>query len=85
MKNATANKNGITRVDGHLKVTGSVKYAAEYPFPGLVYGVVVSSTIAKGEITGIDSRAAERSPGVVAVISHLNAPAIPGYQGKAGE
>ncbi len=82
MKSATANKDGITRVDGHLKVTGSVRYAAEYPFPGLVYGVVVSSTIAKGTITAIDSKAAEKSPGVIAVISHLNAPAIPGYQGK---
>jgi xanthine dehydrogenase YagR molybdenum-binding subunit len=75
-------KEGITRVDGRLKVTGSIRYAAEYPFPGLVYGAVVSSTIAKGTITGIDSKAAESAPGVVAVISHLNAPKIPGYEGK---
>ena len=75
-------KEGITRVDGRLKVTGAIRYAAEYPFPGLVYGAVVSSTIAKGTITGIDSKAAESAPGVVAVISHLNAPKIPGYEGK---
>src|SRR5579862_9873201 len=82
METKTTNKpspDGIKRVDGHLKVTGSIRYAAEYPFPGLVYGAIVSSTIAKGTITGIDSKAAERSPGVVAVISHLNAPKIPGY------
>jgi xanthine dehydrogenase YagR molybdenum-binding subunit len=78
-------KEGITRVDGRLKVTGSIRYAAEYPFPGLVYGAVVSSTIAKGAITGIDSKAAENAPGVVAVISHLNAPKIPGYEGGEHE
>src|SRR5271165_2355651 len=71
--------SGIKRVDGHLKVTGSIRYAAEHPFPGLVYGALVSSTIAKGTITAIDSKAAENAPGVVAVISHLNAPKIPGY------
>jgi len=70
---------GIKRVDGHLKVTGSIKYAAEYPFPGLLYGAIVSSTIAKGTITAIDSKAAENAPGVVAVVSHLNAPKVPGY------
>src|ERR1700753_1508850 len=75
-------KEGIPRVDGSLKVTGSIRYAAEYPFPGLVYGAVVSSTIAKGIITGIDSKTAKNAPGVLAVISHLNAPKIPGYEGK---
>ena len=75
-------KEGITRVDGRLKVTGSIRYAAEYPFPGLVYGVLVNSTIAKGTITAIDRKAAEGAPGVVAVISHLNAPKIPGYEGN---
>jgi len=78
-------KEGIIRVDGRLKVTGSIRYAAEYSFPGLVYGAVVSSTIAKGVITGIDSKVAEKAPGVIAVISHLNAPKIPGYEGGGHE
>jgi xanthine dehydrogenase YagR molybdenum-binding subunit len=85
MKAATANNEGITRVDGRLKVTGSVKYAAEYHFPGLVYGVLVSSTIPKGTITGIDSNAAERAPGVLKVVSHLNAPEVPGYRDGGNE
>src|SRR6185312_7727223 len=72
-------QNSITRVDGYLKVTGSARYAAEHPFQGLLYGALVNSTIAKGSITGIVSRAAEQLPGVVAVISHLNAPKAPGY------
>lgn len=78
-------KDGITRVDGRLKVTGSIRYAAEHPFPGLVYGALVTSNIAKGAITDIDSKAAKNQPGVLAVISHLNAPAIPGYGNNKGE
>src|SRR5579872_4080732 len=81
MKEAAFNQEGIKRVDGHLKVTGSVKYAAENPFHGLVYGALVHSTIAKGTIKAIDSKAAMAAPGVVAVISHLDAPKIPGYAG----
>lgn len=72
MKAGLAKNEGIKRVDGRLKVTGSIKYAAEYNLPGLVYGALVSSTIAKGTITAIDSKAAEKAPGVIKVLSHLN-------------
>jgi xanthine dehydrogenase YagR molybdenum-binding subunit len=85
MKEPIANQQGITRVDGRAKVTGSVKYAAEYNFQGLVYGALVSSTIAKGRILSIDTKIAEKAPGVLTIISHLNAPAIPGYQGGDNE
>lgn len=72
MEAGLANKEGIKRVDGRLKVTGAIKYAAEYNLPGLVYGALVSSTIAKGTITAIDSKAAEKAPGVIKVLSHVN-------------
>jgi xanthine dehydrogenase YagR molybdenum-binding subunit len=84
MKEAVLNKGGLTRVDGRLKVTGAIRYAAEYHFPGLVYGALVSSTIAKGTITAIDTKAAEKEPGVLAMVSHLNVPEVPAYKnGKA--
>ncbi|HWJ92830.1 MAG TPA: molybdopterin cofactor-binding domain-containing protein, partial [Flavisolibacter sp.] len=67
------------RVTGRAVVTGSAKYAAEYEIPGLTYGVLVGSTIASGTINTIDSKAAEQAPGVLGVISHLNAPKVPGY------
>ncbi|WP_159470346.1 xanthine dehydrogenase family protein molybdopterin-binding subunit [Dyadobacter sp. 3J3] len=70
----------LDRVDGHLKVTGAAKYSAEYVLPNMTYGVLVGSQIAKGTIKSIDSKAAERAPGVLAVISHLNAIKVPGYQ-----
>lgn len=69
----------IDRVDGRAKVSGSAQYAAEHDLPGLTYGVLVSSTVTKGTITAIDTKSAERAPGVLAVITHLNAPKVPGY------
>ena len=71
---------GLSRVDGRLKVTGGAKYSAEYNQKGRAYGVLVGSTITKGTIKSIDTKAADRAPGVLAVITYLNAPKIPGYQ-----
>lgn len=83
MANAFFDSNEITesldRVDGRLKVTGAATYSAEYQVDNMVYAVLVTSTIAKGKILKIDSSAAETSPGVLKVISHLNSPGIPGY------
>jgi xanthine dehydrogenase YagR molybdenum-binding subunit len=64
----------VSRVDGRAKVTGSARYAAEHPAPGLCYGVAVNSTVAKGRIKRIDTRAAEQAPGVLAVLTHENRP-----------
>ena len=61
-----------SRVDGPLKVTGKAKYAAEYAAEGLTYGVVVSSSIAKGTIKKIDAEAALKLKGVLKVFSHEN-------------
>ena len=69
----------INRIEGKAKVTGSAKYAAEYNLKDIAYGVLVSSTITRGKILEIDSKSAEKSPGVIAVISHLNAPEVPAY------
>jgi xanthine dehydrogenase YagR molybdenum-binding subunit len=74
----------LDRVDGKLKVTGMAKYSADYALPGLAYAVLVNSTIAKGAIKRIDTKQAARAPGVLDIISHLNAPKIPGYQTAAG-
>ncbi|GAB3229241.1 xanthine dehydrogenase family protein molybdopterin-binding subunit [Hymenobacter seoulensis] len=73
----------MNRVDGRLKVTGAAKYSAEYELPGLVHSALVGSTIAKGRITSIDTKAAEKAPGVLAVITHLNSPKVPGFAAKS--
>ena len=63
-----------SRVDGFAKVTGAAKYAAEFNVPGLAYGSVVTSTIAKGRIVSIDPSAALRIKGVLDVLTHENRP-----------
>lgn len=73
----------LSRVDGRLKVTGGAKYSGEYKVSGLAYGVLVPATITSGTLTSIDAKAAERAPGVLAVITPFNAPKVPGYQPDA--
>jgi xanthine dehydrogenase YagR molybdenum-binding subunit len=63
-----------SRIDGIAKVTGAAKYAAEFNAPGLLYGSIVTSTIAKGRIRAIDASAAKRLPGVLGVLTHANRP-----------
>ena len=66
----------LPRVDGRAKVTGTARYAADFNQPDQVYGVIVSATVGLGRITGIDSAAVSSMPGVLAVVSHLNAPRL---------
>src|SRR3712207_4083523 len=73
-------KDPIDRVDGKAKVTGTATYASEYKVKNNAFGFLVGSTVAKGRIKSIDTKSAERAPGVLAVITHLNAPKVPGYQ-----
>jgi xanthine dehydrogenase YagR molybdenum-binding subunit len=79
-----ATGKGLDRVDARLKVTGQAQYAAEVPVANVVHAVIVESTIAKGQITSIDARLAEQAPGVLVVLTHLNAPKLPGAAKKAG-
>ena len=66
----------LDRVDGRLKVTGGARYAYEVlQGPATTYGYVVQASIGKGRIKSIDTRAAERAPGVLLVVTHRNAPA----------
>jgi xanthine dehydrogenase YagR molybdenum-binding subunit len=65
----------IDRVDGPLKVTGGAVYAYEVEQgPQTAYAYVVQASIGKGRIRSIDSHVAEQMPGVVLVLTHLNAP-----------
>src|SRR3978361_1016839 len=65
----------LDRVDGRLKVTGGARYAYEMQQgQNTLYGFVVEASIGKGTIKSIDTRAAEKAPGVVLVLTHRNAP-----------
>ncbi len=74
----------IDRVTGKAVVTGNAKYAAEHELNNIAYGILVGSTIANGSISSIDTKSAERAPGVISVITYLNTPKVPGYDYDAG-
>ncbi|PLR33279.1 xanthine dehydrogenase [Chimaeribacter californicus] len=63
------------RIDGPLKTTGTAHYAYEWhdQVPDVAYGYVVGSAIAKGRIQAIESEAARRAPGVLAIVTADNA------------
>lgn len=63
---------GVERVDGRVKVTGAARYAADTEITGVLHGFLVLSTVARGEITELDTSAALAYPGVVAVYTHEN-------------
>ena len=59
------------RIDGPLKTTGTAPYAYEQhaAAPHAAYGYVVGAAIAKGRIAALDTSAARRAPGVLAVVT----------------
>src|SRR5215217_4523241 len=66
----------VSRVDGRQKVTGGATYAAEFDMPDQAHAAIVRSTVANGRLASIDSAAAQQAPGVVAVLTHRNAPRL---------
>jgi xanthine dehydrogenase YagR molybdenum-binding subunit len=69
------------RYEALLKVTGKLKYVAEFTGPfakkDLLYAFVVQATIPSGSIVSMDTHATERAPGVAAVLTPFNAPKLP--------
>ena len=79
------------RVDGPQKVTGVAQYTTDFHFPGMLYAVPVGATIAKGNLTKLDTSAAETMPGVVSILHRGNIGRIfrsipgPGFAGICEE
>jgi xanthine dehydrogenase YagR molybdenum-binding subunit len=67
---------GLNRIDGPKKVTGTAPYAYEHALDQVAYAFPVQSTIAKGRVVALDAQAALALPGVLAVLSHENAPRL---------
>ena len=68
------------RYEGIAKVTGKAKYAAEFTEPfsksELAYAYIVQATIANGSVKSMDTAAATKAPGVLAVLTPFNAPKL---------
>ena len=66
----------VSRVDGRQKTTGAATYAAEFEQTNVAHAAILRSTVASGRLT-VDTSLAERAPGVIAVLTHRNAPKLP--------
>ncbi|MFC4507727.1 MULTISPECIES: xanthine dehydrogenase family protein molybdopterin-binding subunit [Streptomyces] len=72
----TAIGKPLDRVDGNVKTTGAARFAAEHFYPGLTHAALVHSTVSRGRITTLHTDKARAVPGVITVLTHLNAPAL---------
>src|SRR5688572_27138379 len=67
------------RKEGMAKVTGQARYASDVHLPGMLWVKMLRSPHAHARIRSIDERKALALPGVHAILSLNNAPAIPWY------
>jgi len=72
----------LDRLDGRAKLTGTAPYALEHRVTQPLYLHPVQATIARGRVTAIDCAAAKALAGVVAVITHENAPRLASDEDK---
>src|SRR3954462_11374135 len=63
---------GATRLDGPAKVTGAAHYGSDVSIAKPVYGVLVTSAIARGRIAAMDEGAARGVRGVLEIFTHRN-------------
>jgi xanthine dehydrogenase YagR molybdenum-binding subunit len=71
----------VDRLDGPEKVKGTARYAFEQPVDRPAYLHPLQATIVTGRITGIDGGAATAEPGVLALLTHENAPKLASSDG----
>lgn len=65
---------GEKRYDGLAHITGKTRYVDDVIIPGMLAVKVFRSPVVKGTVKGIDTTAAEKIPGVAAVITAKDVP-----------
>jgi xanthine dehydrogenase YagR molybdenum-binding subunit len=61
----------ISRLDGPAKTTGRARYSYDITRPGLIYGKILRSPHAHARVKSIDLAAAQKAPGVRAVLATI--------------
>ncbi|MGW2311489.1 xanthine dehydrogenase family protein molybdopterin-binding subunit [Actinomadura luteofluorescens] len=64
------------RLEGREKVTGTARYAFEYPVRDAAYAAAVQASVGKGRVASVGAEAVLRLPGVLAVLSCENPPEL---------
>ncbi len=77
---------GVPRVDGYERVSGAAQYTADIVLPDMLYAAILRCPHAHAMVKSIDTSAAEKMPGVLAVLSGKSPGAdLPWYGGKAAQ
>src|SRR5215210_7527269 len=75
----------LTRVDGHVKVSGAAEYTHDKRLPGMLYGRVLRSPHAHARVLRIDASDARRIDGVRAVVGVTDEEVIEGSNRASAE
>ena len=73
----------MERADGRLKLAGQAEFTGDIRLPGMLYGAVLHSPVAHARITAIDTSAAEKLGGVVAILLAEDLSDLDPYYGHA--
>jgi CO/xanthine dehydrogenase Mo-binding subunit len=73
----------VERADGRLKLAGQAEFTGDIRLPGMLYGAVLHSPVAHARIASIDTSAAEKLDGVVAILTGEDLADLDPYYGHA--
>ncbi len=73
----------MERADGRLKLAGQAEFTGDIRLPGMLYGAVLHSPVAHARIRAIDTSAAEKLDGVVAILTGEDLSDLDAYYGHA--
>ena len=73
----------VERADGRLKLAGQAEFTGDIRLPGMLYGAVLHSPVAHARISSIDTSAAGKLDGVVAILTAEDLSDLDPYYGHA--
>jgi len=73
----------VPRADGPLKLAGQAEFTGDIRVPGMLYGAVARSPVGHARIKNVDTAAAAKADGVVAVLTGDDLADIDPYYGHA--
>jgi len=73
----------VPRVDGYERVSGSAVYPLDFALPDMLHAAILRSPHAHARVKAIDTSAAEKMPGVRAVLTAFSPGAdVPWYRSR---
>ncbi len=76
----------LPRVDAYERVSGAAQYTADVILPDMIYAAILRCPHAHAMVKSVDTSAAEKSPGVLAVLTGKSPGAdVPWYGGRTAQ